>query len=163
MLWCFPEAYRRACMTLFPRCWRTWAWSGYFTRWTSNPESHSGLVVIPTDRKHTLVFGLPGNPVSSLVGCELFVRPALLKMSGWREPGPRYGIAKMADEYRVCRDRITFLPARGWEHEGELFVTAIAWKGSGDLCGMASANYLIRLPKGDFPVPRGQPIAVLKL
>ena len=33
-------------------------------------------------RGQTLVFGLPGNPVSSLVGCELFVRPALLALQG---------------------------------------------------------------------------------
>ena len=33
-------------------------------------------------RGETLVFGLPGNPVSSLVGCELFVRPALLALQG---------------------------------------------------------------------------------
>ena len=39
-------------------------------------------------RGRTLVFGLPGNPVSSLVGCELFVRPALLALQGAREPGP---------------------------------------------------------------------------
>ena len=36
----------------------------------------------------TLVFGLPGNPVSSLVGCELFVRPAVLALQGAADPGP---------------------------------------------------------------------------
>src|SRR3954462_2162335 len=40
-------------------------------------------------RGGTLVFGLPGNPVSSLVGCELFVRPAVLALQGASEPGPR--------------------------------------------------------------------------
>ena len=40
-------------------------------------------------RGETLVFGLPGNPVSSLVGFELFVRPALLALQGARDPGPR--------------------------------------------------------------------------
>jgi molybdopterin biosynthesis enzyme len=41
-------------------------------------------------RGSTLVFGLPGNPVSSLVGFELFVRPALLALQGAAVPGPVY-------------------------------------------------------------------------
>jgi molybdopterin molybdotransferase len=41
-------------------------------------------------RGATLVFGLPGNPVSTLVGFELFVRPALRALEGERDPGPRF-------------------------------------------------------------------------
>ena len=37
-------------------------------------------------RDRTLVFGLPGNPVSTLVGCELFVRPAILALQGSSDP-----------------------------------------------------------------------------
>ena len=47
-------------------------------------------------RGATLVFGLPGNPVSSLVGCELFVRPALLALQGAAEPGPRFAAGTLA-------------------------------------------------------------------
>ena len=42
-------------------------------------------------RGATLVFGLPGNPVSALVGVELFVRPALRALQGDASPGPSYG------------------------------------------------------------------------
>src|SRR5262249_45962075 len=41
-------------------------------------------------RGHTLVFGLPGNPVSSLVSSVLFVLPALRALQGERDPEPRY-------------------------------------------------------------------------
>src|ERR1700758_4161700 len=41
-------------------------------------------------RGHTLVFGLPGNPVSALVGCELFVKPALRALQGLADPLPRF-------------------------------------------------------------------------
>ena len=41
-------------------------------------------------RGESLVFGLPGNPVSSLVGFELFVRPALRALQGARDPGPEF-------------------------------------------------------------------------
>ena len=44
-------------------------------------------------RGATLVFGLPGNPVSSLVGFELFVRPAISALQG-ADPGPRFARAR---------------------------------------------------------------------
>src|SRR6266567_8054361 len=47
-------------------------------------------------RGETLVFGLPGNPVSSFVGCELFVRPALLALQGAADPGPRFLPGRLA-------------------------------------------------------------------
>ena len=47
-------------------------------------------------RGRTLVFGLPGNPVSTLVGCELFVRPAILALQGATDPGPRWSAGTLA-------------------------------------------------------------------
>ncbi len=47
-------------------------------------------------RGPALVFGLPGNPVSSLVGCELFVRPALRALQGASDPGPRFAAGRLA-------------------------------------------------------------------
>src|SRR5262249_13774248 len=47
-------------------------------------------------RGRTLVFGLPGNPVSSLVCFELFVRPAVLALQGASEPGPAFGRGELA-------------------------------------------------------------------
>ena len=47
-------------------------------------------------RGETLVFGLPGNPVSSLVGCELFVKPALRALQGLAEPLPRFEPGRLA-------------------------------------------------------------------
>ena len=44
----------------------------------------------------TLVFGLPGNPVSSLVSCVLFVLPALRALQGERDPRPRYDVGRLS-------------------------------------------------------------------
>ena len=49
-------------------------------------------------RGRTLVFGLPGNPVSSLVGCLLFVRPALLALQGHPDPAPPFRPGTLASE-----------------------------------------------------------------
>src|SRR5207237_6203552 len=51
-------------------------------------------------RGETLVFGLPGNPVSSLVGFELFVRPALLALQGAAVPAPAFLPGRLAGSLR---------------------------------------------------------------
>ena len=59
-------------------------------------------------RGRTLVFGLPGNPVSALVGVELFVRPALLALQGATDPEPAYETARLAAPLRrnAARDEL---------------------------------------------------------
>jgi molybdopterin molybdotransferase len=93
-----------------------------------------------------VVFGLPGNPVSSLVAFELFVRPALLKMSGaQRVMRPRWR-ATLAE---------AFVKRAGLEHwargvatlgEGALEVTLLEGQGSHQISRMARANALVRFP-----------------
>src|SRR4029077_11150324 len=51
-------------------------------------------------RGATLVFGLPGNPVSSLVCFELFVRPAVLALQGTLDPGPKFALGELATPVR---------------------------------------------------------------
>ena len=62
-------------------------------------------------RGDTLVFGLPGNPVSSFVGFELFVRPALRKMAGHAIPGPTFVPVPLAADLTTENDRPTYAPA----------------------------------------------------
>ena len=68
-------------------------------------------------REGTLVFGLPGNPVSSLVGFELFVRPALLALQGHADPLPRFepGRLAAAAKRNEARDQLVRAQARGDE------------------------------------------------
>src|SRR5438552_8026035 len=63
-------------------------------------------------RGRTLVFGLPGNPVSSLVGCELFVKPALRALQGVRDPLPRLEVGRLASTLRRTEARDEFVRAR---------------------------------------------------
>jgi molybdopterin molybdotransferase len=63
-------------------------------------------------RGRTLVFGLPGNPVSSLVGFELFVRSALLALQGAADPGPRFAAGQLAAPVQRNDARDQLLRAR---------------------------------------------------
>lgn len=90
-----------------------------------------------------LVFGLPGNPVSSLVCFELFVRPALRAMAG-QAFSPRATIpARLAAPFQHRGDRPTFYPAKATADGHGYTVAPLAWQGSGDLRTLASANAFI--------------------
>ena len=86
------------------------------------------------------VFGLPGNPVSSLVCCELFVRTAIRRLMGEQPPQPRPMPARLEHDYSARTDRPTYHPAKlMWSPEGAV-VKLVPWHGSSDLCGTVAAN-----------------------
>ncbi len=111
-------------------------------------------------RPSTLVFGLPGNPVSALVCFELFVRPALRGLMGL-EPGPKMIQATLAEDYPYRTDRPTYHPARletvvhGWS------VRAVPWFGSPDLRGVTPSNAFVLLPAGNHRHRAGDMLPVL--
>src|SRR5262249_31382256 len=95
----------------------------------------------------TLVFGLPGNPVSTLVCFELFVRPAIRQLSGCAAIRSGAIEARLTQEFMHKGGRPTYYPAR--LEEGGATVTPLAWQGSADLRAFATANALIHFPGGD--------------
>jgi len=113
------------------------------------------------DRPATLVFGLPGNPVSSLVCFELFVRPALRRLQGHADPHARLVRAELAEDYAYRTDRPTYHPAKLTVEDARLRVRVVPWFGSADLRGVAPANAFIVLPAGDFVHRAGQCYDVL--
>lgn len=104
-----------------------------------------------------LVFGLPGNPVSALVGFELFVRPALRKLAGHANPGPTEVSLPLAESVSANHDRPTYAPGK---LEGGR-VQPLPWSGSGDLRAMLDADAWIVLPPGEVRLQAGETISVL--
>ena len=74
-------------------------------------EMKPGKPVFFGMRGSTLVFGLPGNPVSSMACFELFVRPAIRRLCGHADVGPRTVQAELLDDYSYRTDRPTYHPA----------------------------------------------------
>lgn len=95
-------------------------------------------------RDGTLVFGLPGNPVSTLVGFELFVRPALRALEGERDPGPRFRQAPLARPVRRNDARDELVRAR-WR-DGALEV--LGGQESHMIVRAAGADALVLVPRG---------------
>jgi molybdopterin molybdotransferase len=107
----------------------------------------------------TLVFGLPGNPVSSLVCCELFVRPAIQKLRGLPPTGLRRMTAQLTREHQQRGERPTYWPAQF----GEEGVRPLPWQGSGDLRTLVDANCLAFFPAGDRLFRAGEEVDLLLL
>jgi len=102
-----------------------------------------------------IVFGLPGNTASSLVGFELFVRPALCKMRGLGDWPPKFLRGALATSVEMKRDRLTFLPAVSINERSGMVVRPLEWAGSADIRALVHANCLVAIPPGESPVPGG--------
>jgi molybdopterin molybdotransferase len=92
------------------------------------------------------VFGLPGNPVSTMVTFELFVVPALDLLSGTPARPLKIVGARLAHALREKGGLTHFLPARIDWVRGEPVVAAMSWQGSGDTVTLARANALLVVP-----------------
>jgi molybdopterin molybdotransferase len=116
-----------------------------------------------TNGKTTLVFGLPGNPVSSLVCFEPFVRPTLAKLLGKPAEGLERVTARLAVEYHHRGGRVTLFPASLRQVGADLIATPLNWRGSGDLRTLTEAQGLIHFPDGERLFAAGEKVTVLKL
>ena len=114
-------------------------------------------------KEKKLIFGLPGNPVSSFVGFELFVRPALEKMLGHSSPGPVVSHLPLAIDFKHSSDRETYYPATLERTESGDKVRPAKWFGSADLRGLTRADVLAVLPVGEHRMEAGQLIPVIIL
>ena len=96
------------------------------------------------------VFGLPGNPVSSMVSYELFARPALRKMSGNKNPYRTIFEGKATQDFLRKPDGKThFFRVSADVGEGTPKIQSAGHQGSHQLTGMAGANALAILPDGN--------------
>jgi len=90
--------------------------------------------------RDTFFFGLPGNPVSTFVTFELFVRPAIALLSGAEFECPVFLRARLGKPVRQNAGLTAFMPARAEVESGDPIVNLVSWQGSGDLVGVAAAN-----------------------
>jgi molybdopterin molybdotransferase len=110
-----------------------------------------------------LVFGLPGNPVSALVGFELFVRPALLALQGLTDPLPRFERGRLARELEPNAHRDELVRARLLlEGEGPL-LDPLPGRESHLIVRAAAADALVLVPMGESTLSAGDSVEFLRL
>jgi molybdopterin molybdotransferase len=108
-------------------------------------------------------FGLPGNPVSSFVTCNLFARPAIGALMGCGFERPGFLRARLAKPVRHPAGLTIFTPARIESRDGDPFVSVVGWQGSGDLVGVAEANGFLVIHPGKPSPTEGDWVDVLPM
>jgi molybdopterin molybdotransferase len=101
--------------------------------------------------------GLPGNPVSSFVGFEVFVRPTLQRLRGALN-GSRQTVRVQCEEQVDSDGRESYLRAQVREDEGHFIARLTGHQGSGNLHSLVQANALLIIPAGVKCVPAGQEV-----
>ena len=111
----------------------------------------------------TLFFGLPGNPASSMVTFELFVRPALRKLAGHSQLTRPETKAVLTENASHTPGRQSYQRARVSGEPGRYTVRATGAQGSGMLSPLVQANALLVLPSETAIFPAGTEVTVLLL
>jgi molybdenum cofactor synthesis domain-containing protein len=112
----------------------------------------------------TLVFGLPGNPVSVSVTFNLFARTALRAMQGCKDAAMREEWAVLERGVKGAVERASYLPAQLQTNtEGQLLAQPLKWGGSSDFVAFARATALVHVPEGVRSLDAGTKVRVVRL
>jgi molybdopterin molybdotransferase len=108
--------------------------------------------------KRTLVFGIPGNPVSNYLAYWLFIQPVLRKMSGYTEPLPEFLTGVMAEDYAKRSDRQQFVPVKILNKDRKYYLRPLPGHGSADVMTLALADGFMKVEPDTAILRKGQPI-----
>jgi molybdopterin molybdotransferase len=114
-------------------------------------------------RGDTLVFGLPGNPVSSLVGALLFVRPAVLALQGLADPRPQLDTGRLAAPLRRNERRDELVRARRRPGDEAAILEPLVGQDSHMIARAAAADALVHVPRGVGEIQAGGTVRYLAL
>jgi molybdopterin molybdotransferase len=110
---------------------------------------------------HKYFFGLPGNPVSTMVTFELFARPMLEALAGMRPLPLAFLHVRLQSDIRIKAGLKRFLPATLSGEYEQSQVELVPWQGSGDLAARARANCYIVIPPDREHILAGEWVPVM--
>ena len=116
---------------------------------------------VRSGERGTPLFGLPGNPVSTMVTFDLFARPVMDALAGAKPQPLRFAQALLKSEFTTKTGLTRFLPAVVGGSAERPEVELIRWQGSGDLMAASRANCYIVVPPERERFAAGEPVAVL--
>jgi molybdenum cofactor synthesis domain-containing protein len=133
----------------------------FFERVALKPGKPTVFARLPNG---TLVFGLPGNPVSVSVTFNLFARTALLAMQGANEPELKQEATVLARSVKGAADRESYLPVQLMTNDdGQLIAFPLKWGGSSDFVSFALTTALVIIPAGVKTVEAGSTVRAVRL
>jgi molybdenum cofactor synthesis domain-containing protein len=124
---------------------------------------HPGKPTVFARLGETVIFGLPGNPVSVAVAFHLFARPVLLQMQGARQIHLPRVRAYLARSVKGAPPRRSHQPARLIIRDGRAAAEPLKWTGSSDLVAFMRAEALIAVPEERKSLNEGELAEVILL
>jgi len=104
----------------------------------------------------TYVFGLPGNPISTMVSFHMFVRPLILFLLKAADTKPKILSATLEAPAKCDPERAALVPALVRFVAGQYWIHSAPWKGSSDLVGLSRANALMMIPSRSGTLETGE-------
>lgn len=120
-----------------------------------------GRIASPETAGHRYFFGLPGNPVSTMVTFKLFVQPILSALAGMELHKLIFSRAKLKSEIKTKTGLTRFLPAVLSGEFDQAQVELVPWHGSGDIAATARSNCYAVIPPDREKIPAGERISIL--
>jgi molybdopterin molybdotransferase len=114
------------------------------------------------NRRASYFFGLPGNPVSTMVTFELFARPMIEALAGMAARPLIFTHARLRSEIKTKTGLKRFLPSLLTGEFERAEVELVPWQGSGDVAATARANCYIVIPPDRERIATGEWVAVLR-
>jgi molybdopterin molybdotransferase len=115
--------------------------------------------VLEQKEKRTYVFGLPGNPVSSLIGFQLFVKSAIRKLTGDAVGNFKSEIGQLSSPHQTRGDRPTYWPGKRVNDDSPVRkFQPLMWRGSSDLFALGESDGLIYFPAESQDHPAGEQV-----
>jgi molybdopterin molybdotransferase len=111
--------------------------------------------------QHKYFFGLPGNPVSTMVTFDVFAKPMVEALAGMSPRPLTFPHARLKSEIRVRPGLKRFLPAILSGRYEDAEVELVPWQGSGDIAAQARANSYIVIPPDREQIPAAEWVAVM--
>jgi molybdopterin molybdotransferase len=111
--------------------------------------------------RHKYFFGLPGNPVSTMVTFELFARPLIESLCGMKPRPLAFTQARLKSEIQIKPGLTRFLPAILSGKYASSQVELVPWQGSGDIAAQSRSNCYIVIPPDREQIAAGEWVAIL--
>jgi len=122
-----------------------------------------GAASTEASASHTYFFGLPGNPISTMVTFELFARPMIEALAGAAKRKVVFLKARLKSEIQTKTGLRRFFPAILLGEFENSEVELAGWHGSGDLAAMARANCYVVVPPDRDRIPAGEWVPVMMM
>ncbi len=122
-----------------------------------------GHLPASSSKERRYFFGLPGNPVSTLVTFALFAGPLLAALAGQKEIGPEFAQAHLTHDVEGKPNLTRFLPAHLESMAAGASIQPIPWQGSGDQSAAAKTNCFLVLPPRTEKFNTGDTVTFVRL